>query len=248
MMKVSLVFVHAKWMMMELLRQPTYIVSTIAFPSLFYLIFAVPESKSIEASNFLMASFAGFAFFGVVFLQFGVGLAQERSRSWYQFLKTLPVPSIFLLFARLITAIAFAILAVAAIVALSAVLTPAQMNFEHWARFILALFSGGLVFCFMGLALGYWASEKTSLPLGNLIYLPLSFLGGLWKPPELLPQSLKEISNILPTRFYGNLLWAGVKGEAYDIRSEVGLTLYLIIAGILAYAGYRREIFRRLSS
>ena len=43
--------IHCRWMVTELLRQPAYVVATIGFPAIFYLIFAVPESKNEVAAN-----------------------------------------------------------------------------------------------------------------------------------------------------------------------------------------------------
>lgn len=245
-MTYRLTLVHCKWMILELFRQPAYLVSTVAFPSLFYVIFAVPESKSLDAANFLMASFAGFAFFGVVFLQFGVGFAQERSQIWYEYLRTLPVSPVSLLLARLFSSVVFASLAAGGIFALAVALTPMTLEISKWLFFLAVLFGGGLVFCVLGLALGFWTTEKTALPVGNLIYLPLSFVGGLWKPPEILPEGLKKISAVLPTRFYGNMLWASVKGESIDGRNFLGLGIYLAVGLLIALLGFQRDAKRKV--
>ena len=244
-MNLQLIWTHTKALFLELVRQPAYVVSTVAFPALFYMIFAVPESKSVGGSNFLMASFCGFAVFGVVFLQLGVGLAQERVRPWSHFLKTLPLPVWASFVARFLTGFAFSILAAATIVGLSLIFTEAKLTQKEWILFSTTLFLGSLTFSSMGIALGYWSTEKTSLPIGNLIYLPLSFVGGLWKPPEILPESLKTISAYLPTRYYGNLLWAAVQDAPLKTQDFVGLSGYFLIAMIIAAWGYRRDVQSR---
>lgn len=246
-MKVSsfkLVCVHTNWMTKELMRQPAYVVSTIAFPTIFYLIFAVPESSTIDGSNYLMASFAAFGVFGVLFLQFGVSQAQERAQSWYQFLKSLPVRPFQLMTARFATAMFFAVVTALLVVVTANIWTEAQMQSHEWLQFALALFLPALPFCVMGLALGLWTNEKTSLPVGNLIYLPLSFLGGLWKPPEILPENLKQISEILPTRFYGDILWSVVKKQSFPWQSFWGLSVWTIFFFVLVFAGVRKDLDR----
>ncbi len=238
---MNLIFVHSRWMILELIRQPAYVVSSVAFPALFYLIFAVPESKGVDASNLLMASFSGFAIFGIVFLQFGVGLAQERSRSWYHYLRTLPLTPGLFLFSRLISVLLFSALAAVVIIVLAMLLTDAHLSIKLWLNFILALFFGSITFGFMGIVLGYFSNEKSSLPMGNLIYLPLSFAGGLWKPPNILPDSLKTISEILPTRHYGEILWASVAGREVASESIFYLIGYSGIFLIFAVWGYSRD-------
>lgn len=238
---------HIQWMTLELWRQPTYMVSTVAFPSLFYLIFAVPESKTETSANFLMASFSGFAFFGVVFLQFGVSLAQEKSRSWYTFLKTLPFSTRQFLLARFVTSMIYGTAAVAVIIILAFWLTPVHLTLKSWVLFAGCLFLGSFAFCLMGVALGFWASEKTALPLGNLIYLPLSFAGGLWKPPELLPATVQQVSVYLPTRLYGDLLWASVGYKPFEQQAGFGLVGFALVFATVAYFGYLVEADRKLS-
>lgn len=242
---MSLIFVHTKWMILELIRQPTYFVATVAFPSLFYIIFAVPESKNEASSNMLLASFSCFAVFGVLFLQFGVGIAQERSTSWYHYLRTLPLKKTYLLVARFLSAYFFAILSVLSLHVLALVFTEVSMDLWVWVKFYLNLILPGLVFCLMGLALGYFSSEKSALPLGNLIYLPLSFAGGLWKPPELLPETLNKVSKYLPTRQYGEMMWSTVKDESIAFESLCILSLYFILFFIISYFGSRRDLTKK---
>ena len=93
----------------------------------------------------------------------------------------------------------------------------------------------------MGLVLGLFTSEKAAVPVGNLIYLPLSFAGGLWRPPSILPESLKGISPYLPTRYYGEILWAFVADKKIPNDQYIGLGMYMIIFTFLAMWGIRRE-------
>lgn len=244
---MKLVLAHAQWMILELLRQPAYIVSTLAFPALFYMIFAVPESNTKETSNILMSSFSGFANFGVLFLQFGVGIAQERSKSWYHYLRTLPISSKQLILARFLSSYVFAILSVLFIVLLALVFTEVQLEAKQWVWFALAHLTLGYVFCLMGLCLGYWSTEKSALPIGNLIYLPLTFAGGLWKPPTLLPESLQTVSKYLPTRHYGEVLWSIVLDQKIDSEYLFALGIYGLVFLVLGYIGLRKDYKARMS-
>lgn len=243
---MNLIIAHTRWMTLDLLRQPSYMVSTIAFPALFYIIFAIPESKDIHSSNLLLASFSCFAAFGVLFLQFGIGISQERTKSWYHYLRTLPVSNPQLFAARFICSYLFAFLSVGAIVALSLAFTTAELSSLQWIYFSIGLTTGGLVFCIMGLCLGYWSTEKSALPIGNLIYLPLSFAGGLWKPPILLPETLQEISVYLPTRQYGEILWKIVDDTNVTSRSISTLIIYFAIFLLISFVGLRKDYNTRI--
>lgn len=241
------IFNHSRWMILELWRQPAYMVATIGFPALFYMIFAVPESKTQEAANLLLGSFSSFAVFGVVFLQLGVGIAQERNQSWYLYLRTLPVSPIAFFIARFLSSFVFSILAAAMIIILSLLFTPASLSSQVWIKFIFSLGFGAAAFSTMGLALGYWAGEKSCLPIGNLIYLPLTFAGGLWKPPEILPQAIRDISPYLPTRHYGELVWASLLERELEPKYLVYLGICFVFFGLMAILGFRRDQSERFS-
>lgn len=244
---MRLILTHASWMILELIRQPAYIVSTLAFPALFYVIFAIPESTTKESSNLLMASFSCFANFGVLFLQFGVGIAQERTKSWYHYLRTLPLNSLQLILARFISSYVFSIFAILVIVILALAFTKAELTVTQWFLLISAHLGLGLVFCLMGLCLGYLSEEKSALPIGNLIYLPLTFAGGLWKPPSVLPESLKTISEYLPTRQYGEVLWAIVADQKIETEYLLALGIYGLFFLGLSYISLARDYKTRMS-
>ena len=238
---MKVLFEHSKCLIIELLRQPTYVVSTITFPALFYVIFALPESKDVYSSNLLLASFSCFAVFGVVFLQFGVSLAQDKNRPWQIYLRTLPLRNIYLLLARFISVGFFSLFAVAVLVVLALAYTEADLTSKNWFLFVGTLILGGMSFSTMGLCLGYFSSEKSSLPLGNLVYLTLTFAGGLWKPPKLLPSMLKDISEWLPTRHYGELLWSVVDNQGVATERIVYLFAYALLFAAVAYYGFQKH-------
>ncbi len=243
---MNLVWTHAKWMILDLLRQPAYMVGTVALPALFYVIFAIPESNDVYSSNLLFASFSCFAVFGVFFLQFGVGVAQERTKTWYHYLRTLPVSKSHLILARFLCAYFFGIISVLALIIIASFYSMMSLTTEQWGLFFLGLFGSGIVFCVMGLCLGYWSTEKTALPVGNLIYLPLSFAGGLWKPPSILPEMLKDISPYLPTRQYGEIVWNIVADKAVPNDAIVTLLVYLLLFCAFTYIGFKRDYNMRL--
>ncbi len=243
---MSLIWIHARWMILDLLRQPTYMVATVALPALFYTVFAIPESNDVSSSNMLFASFSCFAVFGVFFLQFGVGVAQERTKNWYHYLRTLPVSKSHLILARFICAYFFGIVSVIALIILASIYTSMSLTLDQWGLFFLGLLGGGIVFCFMGLCLGYWSTEKTALPVGNMIYLPLSFAGGLWKPPSILPDMLKDISEYLPTRQYGEVVWNIVAGQAVPTNAITTLAIYFVVFCLFTYLGFKRDYNMRL--
>src|SRR5262249_17917878 len=144
--------------------------------------------------------FAGFAVIGVAFFQFGVGIAADRASPWEAYLRTLPAGPGVRLAARLLSAAVFAIATAVVLVVAAVAARGACLSAVRWAGLATALLLGIVPFAFLGIALGYWAPAKAALPLANLLYLTLAYVGGLWFRPSRLPGSFREVSRLLPTR------------------------------------------------
>lgn len=227
--------------LLETIRHPSYVVTTLLFPSMFFWFFGVPNAKTPEAAQMLMGSFSSFAVLGVVLFQLTVGVAQDRSSSWDAYLRTLPVPSSVFLFARLSASFVIAILAVGAVILTAEFTTDVSLANVQWLPFLVAVMLGGLPFAALGLVLGMLANPKSAVPIANLVYLPFSFAGGLWVPPNGLAQIVQDISEFLPTRFYGELVWAAASGGNLADRWIIGHGAYCFLFLSLALYLHRRD-------
>ena len=114
-----------------------------------------------------------------------------------------------------------------------------------WLRLALALLAGALPFTFFGIALGYLVPAKSAVPVANMVLLPLSFAGGLWLPPERLPEVVVSVSQVLPTRHFAELAWAAVLARPWPLASLIWLACYGLAFATLALWAYRRDEGRR---
>jgi ABC-2 type transport system permease protein len=236
---MRLVQAYVRAEVIELLRYPSFSVPTLLFPALLFLFFGVPTEGIDE--GILMASYAAFGVLAVALFQFGVGIASERASPWQVYLRTLPVPAHVRLAARLLAAAVFALASAGAVVAVALALTSAELGAGQWLRLALALGCGTIPFGLLGLAIGYWLTPKGALPVANLLFLGLAFLGGLWTGPEPLPDAVETFSPVLPTRQWGEIVWAPVLARAWDWWPWLGLSVYAAVFGALAAWGYRRD-------
>jgi ABC-2 type transport system permease protein len=240
---MTLALAHTRALTVELLRQPAYLVPTLAFPAVFFLFFAAPATG--VAADIRMATFAGFAAIGVAFFQFGVGIAVERSSPWETYVRTLPVTASVRLTARLLSAAGFAAASAAVVVAVAIAATPASLPAPSWLELGGVLLAGVTPFALLGVAIGYWAPPRAALPLANLLYLVLSYAGGLWFRPERLPRVVEAVSPLLPTHALADVLVAAALGGLPPWRSWCALAGFAGLFGIVAAWGYRRDEIRR---
>ena len=230
---------HARVATLTLARHPSFVVPTLAFPALFFLFFASPASGA--AATYALCSFAAFAALGVAFFQFGVGIAVERVSPWELYLRTLPVSAASRVVARLLSAALFAAAAATIVVLVALLTTDAALTASGWVELVLVLGAGIVPFALLGIALGYWATPRGALPLANIVYLGLSYGGGLWIRPGRLPAPVEAIAPFLPTRHLASLLLGVVGGTPWRPGDWAALAGFSGLFGAAAVVGYRRD-------
>lgn len=240
MIYLKLLFVHTYYTCLELFRQPMYIVSTILFPSMFFWFFGIPNAKEPGAISILTASFAGFAVLSVVLFQFAVGISQEKDSSWYYYVRSLPYPQGLQLTSRVLSGFLFSALGIGGVIFTALYFSNLPYQEINWFDFLLKIYLGAIPFALMGICLGLAVNSRTVLPLANLVYLPLSFAGGLWMPPNILPLVVQKISIYLPTRMYGEILWASILSKELEQKQAVGLAIYAVVFSVLALYLFRK--------
>jgi ABC-2 type transport system permease protein len=242
---MTLLAAYTRVQLLELLRYPTFLVPTLAFPSMFFLFFVVPRTSADEADLF-MASYAAFAVLAIAFFQFGVGVAIERVSPWEVFLRTLPARPLVRFGARVLAALVFAAAAAGIVIAVALLSTEASLPAARWPGFVATLLVGAVPFALLGIALGYWTTPRGALPIANILYLALSYLGAFWTTGEHLPGFVDAFSPALPTRQWAEALWAATEGH-FDPWPWVWLALYAAGFAALAVWGYRRDEGERFS-
>ena len=237
---MRLTLLHTRAQTLELLRLPAYVVPTLAFPTMFFVFFAVPGAEDGRADA-TMALFAGFAILGVALFQFGVGIAAERASPWEHYLRTLPARPSARFGGRIVSAVGFGGGAAGLVAVTALLLTPVSLQGGEWLLLGLTLALGAIPFALLGIALGYLASPRGALPTANLVYLGLAYAGGLWTTPTDLPDAVAGLSRALPTRALADALVGAVTPVPWSWHPWAILLAYCGAFGAAALWGYRRD-------
>ncbi|HVH51439.1 MAG TPA: ABC transporter permease [Gaiellaceae bacterium] len=236
---MRLALTHARLHTLELIRFPGFTIATLGFPAMLFALFGLPRAGAHP--EVLLAAYAAFSVLGVGFYQFGVSAAIERATPWAVFLRTLPASAGVRLAGRVLPAFLFAAVAGGTVIVLALFTTSASLRAGEWVRLVLVLFVGGLPFVLLGTAIAYWLSPKTALPAANIVYMLFAYAGGLWTGPRDLPHALARVSPYVPTRQWGDLLWAAVGGAPLRASHWLALIAYAAIFTAIAAWGYRRD-------
>ncbi len=241
---MSLAVAQVRASVLELLRYPSFSIPALLFPSAIFLVLARAYDQPAETR---MAGFAAVAILGVVFFQFGVGIASERVSSWEAYLRTLPVAPRARIAARVVTGLAFASASALVVVLVAVADTPVSLPPLRWLALVGALLLGGAPFGLLGIALGYLVRPRAALPVANLLYLPLSYAGGLWVGPGHATGSTSHALDLVPTHAWAVVLWWTVGAVGVDPAALVSLGAWAVGFGGLAVWAYRRDEGERFS-
>lgn len=236
---MRLVWAHAKAGTIELARYPSFSVPTLVFPAALFLAFG--SRRTGVPPEVVIASYAALALLGVAFFQFGIGIAAERASHWHAFLRILPASTAARFAARVLAALVFGLAASLAVVLLGLATTSARLDGREWGLLAIALAAGAVPLALLGIALGYWMTPRGALPLANLLFLALSYVGGLWAAGPALPPPLAAISPYLPTRCWGEIVAAAVGHGPWRWPSLLLLAAWGGVFAVLAGWGYRRD-------
>jgi ABC-2 type transport system permease protein len=242
---LALVRAHARVEFLDLIRWPGYVVPTILFPAMFFVLFDLRYARErAAAADTMTLAFMVFAIVGVTLYQFGVGIAQERGRPWERYLRALPVSTAVRFTARILTAVLFGLFAAGVVALVARAFTPIDLNVSQWLRVLVYAILGGIPFVLFGISIGYWTSARAAVPVATACNLLLAYAGGLWMPTAYLPRVVQTISPYLPTRQFADLLWS-VTGNGNATWALAGLTLYAVLFAVTASVGYRRDERKR---
>jgi ABC-2 type transport system permease protein len=239
---------EAKYEFLKMIRIPGFVVPTLMFPLLFYVFFGMAMGHqripgSVMLGKYLIATYGCFGVIGASLFAFGITVATERGQGWLQVKRTTPMPISAYFFAKTVMAMMFSAIIVTGLFILGMISGHASMPLASALELYGVLIGGAITFCALGLAIGYLAGPNSAAPIVNLIYIPMSFLSGLWIPIWALPRIIQKIAMVLPA-FHFSQIALGVMGAG---RGDALMPHVMVMVAatalflLLAYAGYRRD-------
>jgi ABC-2 type transport system permease protein len=82
---------------------------------------------------------------------------------------------------------------------------------------------------------------RAALPIANLLYLPLSYAGGLWVGPGHATGSGARVLDLIPTHAWAVVLWWTVGAVGLDGVALASLAAWTLLFGAVAVWAYRRD-------
>lgn len=182
----------------RMLRAPAFAIPFLVLPVATYLLFGVVmAAKDIEKNpalaDVLFLGFCTMAVMGPALFGMGVTLAMERESGLMKLKRALPAPPGAYLLSKMLMSMFFAAVAMTLMITVATFAGQIHLGFAQLAVVTPIMIVGSVPFCAIGLLIGAWSSGGVAPAIGNLVYLPMMWLSGLFIPLSGVLQKLVVI-------------------------------------------------------
>ncbi len=178
---------EARYEFVRLLRTRAFSLAVIGFPVIFYLFFGLIMNRgehvgSVSVAKYMLGSYAVFGMVGAALFGIGGGLASELSTGWLELKRASPMPPFAYLVAKCCSAAAFGLIIVSLLTLLGITIGHVSITLPEFARMMALTLVGTIPFACLGMVIALLVPFNAAPGVINIIYLPMSFCGGLWMP------------------------------------------------------------------
>ena len=195
------------------LRNPGFLLPTLLFPTVFYLMFGVllgHGSANGQQARYMLAAYSTFGVMAPGLFGFGVSLALERDGGLLTLKRALPMPPAAYLLGKMAMAMLVAAVIASLLLALALFVAHVPLTAAQALRLFALEVAGVVPFCALGLLLGTLIKGQGAPGLVNMIYLPMAFLSGLWFPLSAMPKFLQQVAALWPSYHLNQLALSAV--------------------------------------
>ena len=234
---------EARYEFLRVLRTPAFALPTLLFPPMFYLLFGLLLNRGNDAAaHYLFATYSIFGVMAPGLFGFGVGVAIERERGWLALKRVAPMPPGAYLASKMIMAMGFALITYLVLACMAAGLAGIRLEATQWLLLGVTSVLGVLPFCALGLLVGSRVNASAAPAVINFIYLPMSFLSGLWMPLSMMPPFIGQLAPLWPAYHLAQLA-LGVVGST-SVGSTAGHVAAVAGFTAISFAIARRWLAR----
>lgn len=183
-------------------RQAAYYLLSIGLPSVFYLIFSGMMSGSATPTLVLQTylfSMTVFSIMSSAFFSIPSTLQSDKTNNWQKMLQHSPVSMIEYYISKFFSALLTFLLSIVVVFSVGHFVRGVNLPAMDWLIIALIILFGSLVFIAMGVLVSLLPSAQLMSVVGNIAYMALAVLGGLWFPLTMFPKWLQSIGKLTPS-------------------------------------------------
>ena len=182
-------------------RQAAYYLLSIGLPSIFYLIFSGVMSSDTPTSvlRLYLFSMTVFSIMSSAFFSIPSSLQSDKTNNWQKMIQHSPVSMVEYYISKLFSALLTFLLSIVVVFSVGHFVRGVSLPTMDWLIIALIILFGSLVFIAMGVLVSLLPSAQLMSVVGNIAYMALAVLGGLWFPLSMFPAWLRSIGKLMPS-------------------------------------------------
>ena len=182
-------------------RQAAYYLLSIGLPSVFYLIFSGVMSSDTPTSvlRLYLFSMTVFSIMSSAFFSIPSSLQSDKTNNWQKMIQHSPVSMVEYYISKLFSALLTFLLSIVVVFSVGHFVRGVSLPTMDWLIIALIILFGSLVFISMGVLVSLLPSAQLMSVVGNIAYMALAVLGGLWFPLTMFPKWLQSIGKLTPS-------------------------------------------------
>lgn len=245
---MRLILLHARSYARQMLRTPAYWVAAMAFPLAFFLLFGIVYARAMAerglGAEYAITPFILFCTLNVTLTTLSARVAGERESPWEDRMRLLPVGAFTRFAGRLLFILGFNVVSWIPLLVVASLTTDVRLSPWQWPVWLAAAILGAIPFGLLGIAIGYRVSAQAAMGVSSVLFLILSFLGGLFIPAEVLPDAVQSAVPFVPSHQYLQFVYAVIgygdrnTGPDWAVALLVG---WAVAFGLLALLAFRRN-------
>ncbi len=239
--------------MARLLRSWKFLVITVGFPVMFYMLFLGDQSAGTVVDGtvpwrvYLMVTMCSFGALVAGLTAGGARLSAERSSGWARQLRVTPVPAWSYVVTK-VTASMLVILPVMVLVdVVGALFGGVELSMANWLGLTAVLWVSALPFALLGVLIGFMVNAETAFPVVIALMFVLGYFGGLFDPLENMPTALQTAARALPSYHNASLGFAFLDGHGLGPEHWLVLGSYAVALSVAIMLRHRVEDSRALT-
>lgn len=230
------------------LRTKAFSLSAIGFPVMFYILFGLVMNRNenmsagVSVAKYLLGGYIAFGALGASIFGIGIGVAMDRNAGWLDLKQASPMPPLAYVLSKCAMAVAFSVIIASILSTLGVTLGHVHLKWSEFGEIIGLAAAGAVPFSCLGLAMAFLVPPASAGGIANLIYLPMSFLSGLWVPIKFLPKILQHIAPVFPTFHLAQLMYGSLGAESLGttVSHWMGLLGFTILMLGVTWLAFRR--------
>lgn len=213
-------------------RQAAYFLLSVGMPTAFYLIFSglVGNEAPKGFARDYMISMTAFSMMSTALFSLPTVLHADKINNWQKVLRHSPVSMVEYYVSKFLSMVLDYLVSIVVVFSVGHFVRQVNMPALDWVVAAILLMIGSAAFVAIGIALTLLPSMQLTSVVGNILYLGLAVLGGLWMPITMFPDWVQSIGKCLPTYQLMELIKNFLNKGSFDLGAAAYL---LVFTGII---------------